>query len=426
MYTQMIRLLELDSIMKGTYSMNSSRSTLLTPDSLRNQLIRQEYKLQKADCSLLTMNRTVTLTLFTLLVIALMPMQALSQNESSHPCLSAAAIQTQQTLQAPCEQAFDSQSLELLLDNLSVAYKVPIWCDRRIARDTTISMDRRDETLEIFLNRAIENVDAVLIPLDGVIMVVPAAKRDEIDTNLWLLAISSAAKNRKPAGSKSFSWPDGSIALDVLEDFSSRCVPDAKLSFKIEHDIWRGFEFRKTTSAASISACLLSGFDFCLADQNGVLVVVPIQPTNPNVVWTYTSEEIEKKIGQVAWKEWRTRWPSVVISKSSRPAGWQVTALVAAHRDLIRTLIPKKKWEKPKLDQRGFTGPMQGELEYVILSLAASAKLEFSPLPLPVDQKSKQVKLDLNNTPVDEILKELTKQSGVQFKRQGNKVVIIP
>jgi len=69
---------------------------------------------------------------------------------------------------------------------------------------------------------------------------------------------------------------------------------------------------------------------------------------------------------------------------------------------------------------------MQGELEYVILSLAASAKLEFSPLPLPVDQKSKQVKLDLNNTPVDEILKELTKQSGVQFKRQGNKVVIIP
>ena len=372
------------------------------------------------------MNRTVTLTLLTMLAFAVTPLHAFSQNEPSHPCLSASAIPIQQTLQAPCEQAFDSQSLELLIDNLSVAYKVPIWWDRRIARDTTISMDRRDETLEIFLNRAIGKVDAVLIPLDGVVMIVPAAKRDEIDANLWRLAVSPAAKKMKPTGTKPFSWPDGSVASDVIEDFSSRCVPDAKLSFKIEHDIWRGFEFRKTTSVASISACLLSGFDLCLTDQNGVLAVVPIQPTDPNVVWTYTSEEIEKKIGPVAWKEWRARWPSTSILKSSRPAGWQVTGSVAAHRDLIRPLIPKKKWEKPKTEQKLYTGPMQGDLEYVVLSLAASTKLEFFPIPLPVDQKSKQVKLELNNTPVDEILKELTKQSGVQFKRQGNKVEIIP
>ncbi|MCY2983863.1 MAG: STN domain-containing protein [Planctomycetota bacterium] len=406
--------------------MNSSRLTLLTLNSLRNQLIRQEYKLAKADCSHLTLNRSVTLALFAWLVLSSMPMQAFSQNESSHPCLSASAIPIQQVLQAPCEQSFESQSLELMLDNIGAAYSVPIWCDRRIARDTAISMDRRDETLESFLSRAIDKVDAVLIPIDGVIMVVPSAKRDEIDANYWRLSVSPAAKKMRPTGAKPFGWSDGSVALNIIQDFSVRCAPDANLEFKIEHDIWRKFEFRKTSSPASISVCLLSGFDLGLADQKGVLVVAPIEPVDSSVVWTYSNEEIEKKIGPMAWKEWRAQWPSASISKSAKPAGWRVTATVAGHRDLIRPLIPKKKWEQPKLEQKGFTGPMEGELEYVIRSLAVNAKLEFFPLPLPADQKSIQVKLILKNTPIDEILKEITKQSGVQFKRQGNRVEVLP
>ena len=406
--------------------MNSSRLTLLTPDSLRNQLIRQEYKLEKADCSHLTMNRSVTLALFAWLTFASLPMQAFSQNESTHPCLSASAIQIQQALQAPCEQSFESQSLELMLDNIVASYGVPIWCDRRIARDTPITMDRRNETLESFLRRAIEKADAVLIPLDGVVMVVPSSKCDEIEANHWRLAVSAAAKKMRPVGAKAFGWPDGAVALSVIQDFSSRCIPDASLEFKIEHDIWRRFEFRKTSSPASISACLLSGFDLSLVDQKGVLAVSLDQPVDPNVVWTYSSEEIEKKIGPVAWREWRTQWPSASIAKSAKPAGWRVTATVAAHRDLIRPLIPKKKWEKPKLEQKGYTAPMDGDLEYVIQSLAAATKLEFFPLPLSAKQKEKRIKMQLNNTPVDEILKEITRQSGVQFKRDGNRVEILP
>ena len=412
--------------MKGLYSMNSSRTTLLTHDPLRNQLNREEYKLEKADCSCLTMHRLVTLAVINMFVVATMPMQAFGQSDSNHPYLSASAIQVLQTLQAPCEQSFESQSLELVLDNIAVAYNVPIWCDRRIARDVSIRMDRRNETLESFLTRAVERADSVLIPLDGVIMVVPKGNRDEIEANFWRLAVSPAAKKMRPVGAKPFSWQDGSVALTVLEDFSSRYVPDANLEFKIEHDIWRKFEFRKTTSAASISACLLSGFDLGLIDQKGVIEVASIQSADPNVVWTYSTEEIEKKIGPVVWKEWRAQWPSASIVKSGKPAGWRVTANVAAHRELIRPLIPKKKWEKPKLEQKGYTASLDGELDHVIRSLAAAANLEFFPLPLPTNQKSKPIKMQLNNTPVDDILKELTKQSGVQFKRQGARVEILP
>ena len=74
------------------------------------------------------------------------------------------------------------------------------------------------------------------------------------------------------------------------------------------------------------------------------------------------------------------------------------------------------------------SGPrtIQGELERVIRSLAAQTKLDFHPLPLPAILESKKVKLKLNKTSLDDILKEITNQCGVRFKRDGQKVEIIP
>ena len=358
-------------------------------------------------------------------------MHAFSQSTITHPCMSVSAISIQQSLQAPCEQVVESTSLESLLDSISSAYEIPIWCDRRIARDTVVSVEKRDETLESFLGRAIEKVDAVLLPLAGVVMVVRKSECDAIEAAHWRLSVSLAAIPMRPMGTKPLGWPDGSVASTVIQEFASRCVPDASLTFKTEHDIWRAFEFRKSTTAATISTCLLSGFDLCLADQDGKLTVAPILAGDSKVDWIYSTDEIEKRIGQSAWKTWRQRWTDATVSRSTKPSGWRVNATVASHRDLIRPLIPKKKWEKPKvsetdLDKKGFSGALEGELELVIRSLAAQTKLDFHPLPLPAILESKKVKLKLNKTSLDDILKEITNQCGVRFKRDGQKVEIIP
>ena len=128
--------------------MNSRSLTLVTPGLLRNQFMGQEFILKKGSRSHLTTNRSVTLGLMAMLIILVAQMQAFGQSTTTHPCLSPYAIAIQQTLQAPCEQVVENASLESLLDSISSAYEIPIWCDRRIARDTPVTLEKRDETLE--------------------------------------------------------------------------------------------------------------------------------------------------------------------------------------------------------------------------------------------------------------------------------------
>lgn len=411
--------------------MNSRSLTLVTPGLLRNQFMEQEFILKKESRSHLTTNRSVTLGLMAMLVMLIASMHAFGQSTTTHPCLSPYAIAIQQTLQAPCEQVVENASLESLLDSISSAYEIPIWCDRHIARDTPVTLEKKDETLESFLNRAIEKVDAALIPLAGVVMVVPKANGDAIGAADWRLAVSRSTNSMQQTIAKPFGWPDGSIASAVIQEFASRFIPDSKLTYKTEHDIWRAFEFRKTTTTSTIGTCLFSGFDLCLVDQDGRLSLAPISEVDPNVTWTYSNEEIQKKIGESAWKAWRQRWPEASIARSTKPEGWRVVATVASHRDLIGTTIPRKKWEKMKpgdvgLEKKGFSGALEGELELVIRSLAAQTKLEFFPIPLPSSLETKKVKLKLDKTPLDDILKEITRQSGVRFKRDGQRVEVIP
>ncbi|HUP79495.1 MAG TPA: hypothetical protein VM260_13165, partial [Pirellula sp.] len=179
--------------------MNPSATTLVTPVSLRNQFIQQESKLEKASCSYLTTPHSATLIQVAMLAFFALSGQAFSQS-TTHPYLSVSAIAIQQSLQAPCEQVVQNASLESLLDSISSAYEISIWCDRRIARDTLVTVERRDGLLEDFLNRAIEKVDAVLIPLAGVLLVAPKSERDAIEAAYWRLTVSRAANTLRPMG----------------------------------------------------------------------------------------------------------------------------------------------------------------------------------------------------------------------------------
>ena len=410
--------------------MDSHNPTVVARLSVCNQLIEQELILVKAGCSHLTMSLRVTFTLLSMLVFLINSASTLSQSVG-HPCMSQYAITTQQMLHASCEQVVESVSLEALIDSISAAYEIPIWCDRRIPRDTLVTLEKRDETLESFLNRAVANADAVLVPLAGVLLVCPRSNRDEIEAAHWRLATSKSVGSLRSLGSKPFGWADGYHATAALQDFVLRCIPDTKLSFKIDRDIWRAFEFPKTTTAATIAVCLLSGFDQCIADREGALVVVSIASDDVSVDLTYSKEDI-KKIGEPTWKSWRQSWPQAKVLKSAKPDGWRVTATVASHRDLIASLIPKKKWDKPKpsevgADRKAYSATFENEeLERVIRSLAASTKMEFYPMPLPASLESKKVSLVLVKTPLDEILRELTKQCGVRFKRDGQRIEVIP
>ena len=401
--------------------------TLVTTVPIRNHIPKQEFILEKAICSCLTTLQQVTLCLAAVLAFkATLVTNAFCQSPSTHPFLSPSAITIHQTLQAPFGQVIESASLESILDGIASSHEIAIWCDRRVARDTVISIEKKIESLESFLNRAVENVGARLLPMDGVVLVVPKANRDGIDTAYWNLVVSRAASSMRPVSGMPFGWSDGATASDVILDFISSSSPKTDRNFKIEHDIWRAFEFRKTTTAVAIGTCLLSGFDLCLADRDGSLFVLPLSASESRVDWVYSKQDIETKIGESAWKAWRQRWTHATVAKVNQPNGWRVTANVAAHRELVRSMIPQKKSEKPLGGEKVFSGPLEGELELVIRSLAAQTKLDFFPLPLPPSLESKTIKLKLDKTTLDGILVEITKQCGVRFERNGQRVEIIP
>ena len=375
------------------------------------------------------MHRSLILLLLAMLVFSTHTKQASAQSPQ-HPFLTSQSISTQQLLQAPCEQSSDPKSVEFLLDGISLAYEIPIWCDRRIARDLLVKIEPKEENLGSYLNRAISQVDAVLIPLAGVLLVCPKSDADGIEAAYWKLSLSRNVNALRPLGPKPFGWPDGCIASDILKEFEMRCSPSSNWNPKIERDIWRAFEFPKSTPSTSIGVCLLSGFDLCLKEQNGNMELVPILSLEAKVEWNYSKEDV-KKIGEAAWKAWRTQWPEAEVTKTTKPEGWRVSTTPASHRELIGPLVPKKRWDKPKVsevgvDQKTFSGPLEGELERVLRSLAAQTKLDFYPFPLPARLESTTVRLKLDKAKLDDILKEITNQCGVRFKRDGKRVEIIP
>jgi hypothetical protein len=313
--------------------------TLIAPRPIRNHSSQQERNLHKAHRSLLTTRSLVTLT--TLLLFALcLHSQSYAQGMPSHPQLRTPIVAIHQTLQAPSEQLVEC-SLESLLEIIAAEYKISLWCDRRIAKDTLVRLEPRSETLESLLNRALKEVDAGLVPLDGVLMVAPLSRCDAIEAAHWRLVQSRAASALLNVDSKPFSWPNGTVASQVIESYQSRFLPRVTMPESIEHDIWKAFEFRKATPA-TIGICLFTSFDLCLADEHGTLQVIDLPIESPSdeqacyVEWVYPAETIKKlATDKDKLRLWKAHWPKATTAKNKN-GDMVIQATVSAHRELIR------------------------------------------------------------------------------------------
>lgn len=397
------------------------KPTLIATRSLRNKIVQQQSVRNKPLQSCLTRARIVTLASIALLVLQ---SHACGQMAPNHPSMTAASIALQQRLQSPC-RTYVSAPFESLLEVISKEQGIPIWIDRRIAKDTKIEIVKQEETLETFLTRAAASVDGALVPVDGVLVVVPKPKQASIEAAYWRLCVSRAGSSLTRIDSTPFGWPDASVPSRIFNEFVGRYGLQELNESTLEYDLWKKFEFRKS-SPASISLCLLSGFDLCLADENNHLKIVSLERSGNdafNVTWLYKASEV-KRIGEEYWRDWRTRWPDAV-SKTTKTGDYNIQAPVAAHRDLVRPLFPVKKPDTKKQGISVFSGPLKGELEVVIRSLAVQAQLEFAPLPLPPKLGSKTIDVTLNNSTIDDILKLIGKESGLEFRKSGQSVEIV-
>ena len=174
-----------------------------------------------------------------------------------------------------------------------------------------------------------------------------------------------------------------------------------------------------------MGTCLLSGFELCLEATDKRIQISSLDDGEQRrlVEWTYTKDTLDK-IGDEQCKTWRSHWPTAEI-KADKNRNRTITASVQAHRELIRPLIPIKKFERKNDSQLVYSGRLPGTLEDVLLGFGTQAKLEFYPLPLPPQIAGKEIDISLNKASVDEALRLIGNQAKLEFRREGKKVEII-
>lgn len=427
-YTYKGRRLKSRSLVRTVLWMN----TLIAASTLRNDFNQQEFILLKAKHTHLTTTSARTLAMIFWCVVscafALWSRHVDAQDIKSHPCLSDPAIAVQQTLQAPFDQPVEN-TFESFLEIVAAEYKLNIWCDRRIAKDTVIRLDASNTILKSAMESAVREVEAAMVPTAGVLMIVPKNLESQIAGADWRMSMSKNAGRMNQLDSKPFAWADATEPSKIIADYFLRYPAAGSEILEIERDLWKGFEFRKTTPAA-IGLCLLSGFDYCLEETEGTIRVGALTEltTDENqgsaVEWTYRKDALQK-FGKEHWQAWRKQWPDVAVSGLGKSGDFRVEASVVAHRELVRPLVPTKKYLPNNSAASRFTGRLNAELEAVLMAFGAKAKVEFTPLPLPPKIATLVIDVNLNNHTLDEALKLIGQQADLTFQRTGQKVEII-
>jgi hypothetical protein len=198
--------------------------TLIATQALRNHLNRfnhQETILEKRSRKFLTTSRmrTLAISLLALLFMLhpLLTSNGCSQDIQKHPCLTGPVITMQQWLQAPFEQPVQ-HTLISLIEMVSEEYQIVIWCDRSIPKDVLIQLDSQQETLGGMLDRALAGIEAVVVPLDGVLMI----QADEFDDSIMGRKLSELALNSMNQLESSSSC--GITVLDVCRALNTSAL----------------------------------------------------------------------------------------------------------------------------------------------------------------------------------------------------------
>lgn len=413
-------------------------TTLVARRAFRNLPSCKQSLFANAFKSCLTESTVVTLRsrlikLVATYIVALMGQSLALAQVSPHPFMTPRAVATLHALQSPNAPDFENGSFEWLLERSAQENEVSIWCDRRIARDTILSLKKADqgqafETIEQLLSTACDQVDAALLPMDGVVAVVPKANRDLLAAAYWNLLTSKNSSWTANSIAMPLSWTKGTSALDILDQFRRLHLPTISTSPKVEYDLWPAFQFQKV-SVAAVSICLLGSFDLCLTEGDQGLEIKSLTDFESSmergvlVDWLYEQKQVDRT-NQDSRKAWKQRWPDSVGTRSIKPPGSQISARAMAHYDFAKLLNPPRPKQAPNSTQV-FSGEVRADLPRLLSWISNRYQLEFFPLPLPPDYAAKEIKLNVQKVTMDELLDLVAKEAAIEFKKFGKRVEIV-
>lgn len=385
--------------------------TLIAPHDVRNVSHQVVFKIK----NLLT--TCLTCLAFLFLVYCSSPC-AISQ----HPFLGKEFVTTYQRLQAPWLQEIDTNAEEACRV-VSSAYNVTIWIDMDVPRDRKIAISKEIETLADMLEELAAKLDSKLVLLDGIALIAPAKKADQIAAQYWKNKTSSQGNIWSKPIAAPIQWATGEDTKSIADQLSQVMKIDKKWVELVESDIWPARQFTKESLLAT-SACILSslGLEIDLtAKPIAIDRLADRVDTEERVDWNYTADQI-KRLGDDHCKSWQREHPKVVIESKDRM--WLITATPAEHLKLVAPLIPKATYAKPSSDKSVYQGELRGTLGNVLEAVSKTMKLQFSPWPLPDAVAKREIKITYNRATMDDVLSEIGKAGRLKIERTGTQCTI--
>ncbi len=327
------------------------------------------------------------------------------------------------TLRQPSSQIADNTTLREALQSLEYSIQSTVWLDRRIDGEQVVHLVAGErnhlETIEL-LNTQTNTETAWL---ENIIYIAPTGQSSRIETAYWNLFSSRDTPNFRKA-LPAVEWTTSVEANEVFQ----RLAKAGSIKFEgletIPHDRWNRFKW-SGSSLACCWSCALAGFDQTITKQPlGAWQVEKIGDSN-SVEFEY--HHLAKKFSPVVLKQWRSQWPNVAV-KTISEGRIQITAPVAAHRELITMELNRKQPEpaskKVGPDKSRYTLTLQGTIGEQLPPLMKQLGLELRPWPLDEAVMKRRIEVTLKDAGIDEMLNAIASKAAVEIKRVGKTVEV--
>ncbi len=343
-----------------------------------------------------------------------------AQRIQSNPLDEGQIPSLRKTLGMPCSFRAKNSSLRSAIESLTTIYSIQVWIDPNVDLDRSFDFESKGDSLAEVLDELAAASDASIVWLGVLVTIVPSTSSNAIESSYWRLYDTwpkSMSKTRE------FSWEDATSPKAILTEWgeTNRWNIDGLAS--IDFDLWRGGKLPAGPAAAQLT-CLVSGLKLeAEIDADSRTITLKELSAAVPLRLSYAQNRIDKK----ELETWASRWsPSRWVIRDQKV--W-VEAFPVAHRHLVASPIrpkPSNATVKDPLSNQRFTFEFEGRLLTVLETLAAQAKLKFSPWPLERSVADSRVSVRFAQASIDSILEELSKQTSCQFKRNALEVQIDP
>lgn len=339
-----------------------------------------------------------------------------------HPYDNSRFLTAHSTLQQPSAHTFESVSLRNAINQMQSAFSVVIWLDRRVDSEQLVTLPVGQRTHFKCIELLCSQTNTEIAWLENILYIAPSSQSPKIESAFWNLAMNRSTDLWRKKG-PSIQWK---IPNEVKNVFA-QCARSLPIKIegldRIEHDLWGAAKLPDASLAAQWS-CLLSGFDCSIEVKNRQQCLVIEIPPAADVAFNYPPQI--KKIKPDRLETWRVKWATAQIS-TLKNGMVSITAPVAAHRELIVVSTTPKvdpRNQTPAFNDSRYTLQFQGEAEKLISTLMKQIGLTIEPWPLPDNLKSMQIKIEVENVSLDQLLDKLAAQIHYSIKRDGVNITL--